>query len=338
MAEAKRLRSEFVVGVSGAVERRSPDTVNPKLADRRGRGRWRARSALLNEAKTPPFPIADDTPVSEDVRLRTATSICAGRGCSTTSVLRHRVDDGDPQVLRREGLLEIETPILTKSTPEGARDYLVPSRVHPGRVLRAAAVAADLQADPDDRRHRPLLPDRALLPRRGPARRPAARVHAGRRRDVVRDGRSSIFGLIEPLMQRLFGAHRPRRSPTPFPPHAVRRGDREVRLRQAGPALRHGDPGPVASCSASRRSACSAADRRRRRRRCAASSCRAPRSYSRSELDELVDQAKQLGAAGLIWARRGEGGVQSSALEGAGRGRRSARRSTRPAPAPATCC
>ena len=69
MAKAKRLRSEFVIGVAGSVRRRSADTVNPKLADRRGRGR-RAAARVLNEAKTPPFPIADETPVSEDVRLK----------------------------------------------------------------------------------------------------------------------------------------------------------------------------------------------------------------------------------------------------------------------------
>ena len=90
MAKAKRLRSEYVVGVSGPVRRRSADTVNAKLDDRRGRGR-RPQLAILNDAKTPPFQIADDTPVSEDVRLKYRYLDLRRPRLQGNIVLRHRV-------------------------------------------------------------------------------------------------------------------------------------------------------------------------------------------------------------------------------------------------------
>jgi aspartyl-tRNA synthetase len=134
IAKAKRLRSEFVVGVVGTVRRRSPETVNPKLPT----GEVEivvTRLAVLNEAKTPPFPIADETPVSEDVRLKYRYLDLRRPRLQNNIVLRHRLTTIVRRYFDENGFLEIETPILTKSTPEGARDYLVPSRVHPGEFF-----------------------------------------------------------------------------------------------------------------------------------------------------------------------------------------------------------
>src|SRR4026208_216222 len=134
MGKAKRLRSEFVIGVSGRVRRRSADTVNPKLAT--GEVEVVVRQfTLLNEAKTPPFSIADETPVAEEVRLKYRYLDLRRPRLQSNMILRHRVNTVIRRFFDEQGFLEIETPILTKSTPEGARDYLVPSRVHPGEFF-----------------------------------------------------------------------------------------------------------------------------------------------------------------------------------------------------------
>src|SRR5919106_5821328 len=131
MNKAKRLRSEYVVGVSGRVRRRSPETVNAKLATGEIEVVVRQLS-ILNEAKTPPFPIADESPVSEDVRLKYRYLDLRRPRLQSNIILRHRITSAIRQYFDRNGFVEVETPILGKSTPEGARDYLVPSRVHPG--------------------------------------------------------------------------------------------------------------------------------------------------------------------------------------------------------------
>ncbi len=131
IAQARRLRSEFVIGVRGVVQRRAPETVNPKIET--GTVEVVARRLhVLNEAKTPPFQIAEDSPVSEDVRLRYRYLDLRRPRLQQNLGLRHRVTFAIRRSFNAQGFWEVETPILTKSTPEGARDYLVPSRVHPG--------------------------------------------------------------------------------------------------------------------------------------------------------------------------------------------------------------
>ena len=134
MAKAKRLRSEFVVGLEGRVRRRSAETANPKLETGEVEVVVR-RLTLLNESKTPPFPVADETPVSEDVRLKYRYLDLRRPRLQANIGLRHRVTSVIRRYFDDNGFWEVETPILTKSTPEGARDYLVPSRVHPGEFF-----------------------------------------------------------------------------------------------------------------------------------------------------------------------------------------------------------
>src|SRR5690606_34109397 len=131
LERAKRLRSEFVVAVLGEVERRKSDTVNMNVPT--GEVEVRAREIrVLNEAKTPPFSIAEDQNVSEEIRLRYRYLDLRRPALQRSIGLRHRVTMALRKYFDEEGFYEIETPILTRSTPEGARDFLVPSRVHPG--------------------------------------------------------------------------------------------------------------------------------------------------------------------------------------------------------------
>ena len=128
---AEEVRAEYVVGVEGEVVARAPETVNPQLAT--GEVEVMARTLLvLNEAKTPPFPIEDEIKTSEETRLR-YRYLDLRRGRMQRNLrLRHSASQVVRHHLGEHGFQEIETPFMTRSTPEGARDYLVPSRLHHG--------------------------------------------------------------------------------------------------------------------------------------------------------------------------------------------------------------
>ena len=128
--KAGKLRSEFVIAVTGRVEARS-GAVNPNLPT--GEIELRAQSLrVLAEAETPPFPIEENSKTREEVRLKYRYLDLRRPDLQKNMMLRSQVSTLVRQFLANEGFLEIETPTLIKSTPEGARDYLVPSRVHPG--------------------------------------------------------------------------------------------------------------------------------------------------------------------------------------------------------------
>lgn len=128
---ASDLRSEYVVQVSGTVLRRLPGTENPNLST--GSIELRAEHiVILNPARTTPFPISDTIRVDESLRLKYRYLDLRRPTMMNNIVLRHTVVKDIRDYLDERGFLEIETPILMKSTPEGARDYLVPSRLYPG--------------------------------------------------------------------------------------------------------------------------------------------------------------------------------------------------------------
>jgi len=129
--KAALLRSEYVIAVEGRVARRTPETVNPNLptgeielvADRL----W-----ILNDSRTPPFPMEEEVDVSEEVRLKYRYVDLRRPHMQRNIILRSRLSFAARELLTSKGFLEIETPFLTASTPEGARDFLVPSRVQRG--------------------------------------------------------------------------------------------------------------------------------------------------------------------------------------------------------------
>lgn len=131
LAIADKVRSEYVLDIEGTVVLRDKETVNPKMAT--GTVEVMVESiAVLNKAKTLPFQIEDDTNVSEDIRLKYRYLDLRRPEMQEIFKLRHKTTKLIRDYLDENTFIEIETPMLTKSTPEGARDYLVPSRVHHG--------------------------------------------------------------------------------------------------------------------------------------------------------------------------------------------------------------
>lgn len=129
---AETVRSEYVVEVKGLVKKRDPQTVNPKIAT----GQVEVQVSeinIINKSETPPFAINEENQnVDENIRLKYRYLDLRRQELAQTFKMRHQTTRSIRQYLDKEGFFDIETPVLTKSTPEGARDYLVPSRVHDG--------------------------------------------------------------------------------------------------------------------------------------------------------------------------------------------------------------
>ena len=131
LATAEKIRNEYVLDIQGTVIKRDAANINPNVST--GTIEVQAESVtILNEAKTPPFIIDERTEVSEDIRLKYRYLDLRRPAMFETLKMRNQTTKAIRDFLDGEGFLDIETPILTKSTPEGARDYLVPSRVHDG--------------------------------------------------------------------------------------------------------------------------------------------------------------------------------------------------------------
>jgi aspartyl-tRNA synthetase len=252
--------------------------------------------------------------VSEDVRLKYRYLDLRRARMQHNLTLRHRATMEIRKYFDEQGFLEIETPMLTKSTPEGARDYLVPSRVHPGefyalpqspQIFKQILMISGL-----DRYFQIVkcFRDEDLRADRQPE---FTQVDL----EISFATEDLVFSVVEPLMGRLM-ALIGRDAPRPF-----------LRLPYSEAIARYGSDKPdlrcgmeIADVSAAFGDSPFAVFRNAIAVGGGVRGFVTPGAgrYSRRELDEIVEQAKQLGAAGLVWARRAEGAVQSSALKAAG--------------------
>ena len=314
LAQAKRLRPEMVVAVCGRVDRRSDDTVNPKL-DTGQVEVVASEIRLLNGARRPPFLVADDAPVAEETRLRYRYLDLRGPRMQRNLELRHRVAMAVRRYFDTRDFWEIETPFLTRSTPEGARDYLVPSRVQPGKFFALPQspqiFKQILMLSGMDRYFQIVrcFRDEDLRADRQPE---FTQVDV----EMAFVTADQVMATIEGLMRDVLGVigHEVQ---TPF--RRIRYDEAIATYGSDKPDLRFGleivELSPVFAASSFEvfRSTVDAGGVVR-----GIVLPGAARS-SRREVDDLVALAKELGGAGLIWARRGtDGAVQCSALRAIG--------------------
>ncbi len=311
---AKRLRAEFVVGVRGTVRPRAPEALNPRMAT----GEIEVavdELRVLNEAAVPPFQIADEAALaSDDLRLRYRYLDLRRPKLQANIGLRHRVTMAVRRYFDEQDFWEVETPVLGKSTPEGARDYLVPSRVHPGEFYalpQSPQLFKQLLMIAGTDRYFQIVKcfrDEDLRADRQPEFTQVDVEMSFARPQLV-------FDLIEPLMQRVFAVIG-RDVQAPF-----------RRMPYAEAIARYGSDKPDLRCGMEIQDVSTVfAETAFTPFRDALASGGAVRGivvpggakYSRKQIDTLTEQARQAGASGLVSVRRGEDGLKSPALKAAG--------------------
>jgi aspartyl-tRNA synthetase len=310
---AKHLRAEFVVGVKGRVRRRAPEAMNAKMAT----GDVEVEAAelkLLSEAKVPPFVVADDVAATEELRLRYRYLDLRRPALQSNLGLRHRVTMAVRKFFDSQGFWEIETPVLTKSTPEGARDYLVPSRVHPGEFYalpQSPQIFKQILMIAGTDRYFQIVKcfrDEDLRADRQPE---FTQI------DVEMSFATCelVFATIEPLIEAVFAVIG-RGISLPFPRMSY--ADAIARYGSDKPDLRVGMV--ITDVSAVFAESTFSVFRDAVAGGGAVRGIVVPggATASRKELDTLAEEAKALGAGGLVWARRSGDAVQSSALKAAG--------------------
>jgi aspartyl-tRNA synthetase len=308
LGQAKKLKTEMVVAIGGQAAPRSPETVNDKLDT----GQVEVRIGeirVLSDARRPPFPIADESFVAEETRLRYRYLDLRRQRMQNNLLLRHRLTMAIRRYFDGHGFLEIETPILTKSTPEGARDYLVPSRVHPGEFFalpQSPQIFKQILMIGGLDRYFQIVKcfrDEDLRADRQPE---FTQVDV----EIAFASQRLVFSLIEPLILEIFKAAgiaitAPFRQ-MPYSEAMTRYGSDKPDLRfgmeiqDLGHVFADTPFGPVREALASGG---------------VLRGLVVPggAKVSRAEVDKIVAEAIEMGAGGLLWARHTEKGLATSA-------------------------
>lgn len=304
---AQHLRSESVVRVSGTVRARPEGTRNPDLPTGEVEVAVDALE-VLSDADTPPFPIEDRIDADEMLRLRYRYLDLRRPEMTRVLALRSTINAIVRDYMQEQGFVEVETPMLTRSTPEGARDFLVPSRLWPGTFYALPQSPQQLKqllmVAGQDRYYQLVrcLRDEALRADRG-----LEFTQLDIEMSFIDE--EDIVALVEPLMVRLIRETTGADVPTPFP-----RMDHEEMLARFGsdkPDLRYGmelaDLGGVFAGTGFRAFAAALGDGG------VVKGLAAPggATLSRKELDDLVQEVKGRGAAGLVWMAVEQDGIRS---------------------------
>jgi aspartyl-tRNA synthetase len=315
LAQAVRVRPEWVIAVRGVVEGRAGGAINSKIPT--GDVEVVAQAVeVLNEARTPPFPINEETAVSEETRLRYRYLDLRRPALQQNLILRHKIAMAARRYFDGEGFLEIETPILTKSTPEGARDYLVPSRVHRGeffalpqspQIFKQILMIAGMDRYFQICR---CFRDEDLRADRQPE---FTQIDV----EVSFATEDVVFGVVEGAIAAMWAAAG-HTVATPF--ERMTFADAMRLYGSDKPDLRPGMPiGDVSTLFGGSefgvfREAVEGGGVVR------GFVVKGGATFSRKELDALTEVIRQQGAGGLVWVRVTDAGLQSSALKAAGEG------------------
>jgi aspartyl-tRNA synthetase len=296
-ALAQRLRSEHVVSASGEIVRREEGNVNPRL--RTGEIELSvAEAETLAESETPPFPLDEDTPVDEAIRLRHRMLDLRRERMRDALTLRHTVIRAMRDYLNAHDFLDVETPILTRSTPEGARDFLVPSRMSPGTMYalpQSPQLFKQLLMMSGFERYYQIarcFRDEALRADRQPE-------FTQLDLEMAFVEEDDVIGVIEGMLARVFEETGFEAPPPPWP----RLGYDDVMARYGSdrPDVRFGleieDLGEAVAGSEFKVFSGALANGGVVRGVNAGA-----REVPRSELDGLTDVVKRFGAGGLVWA------------------------------------
>ncbi len=305
---ARAMRSEFVVAVRGEVCRRPPGTENSDLAT--GEVEVVAQDAvILNDAKTPVFAIEEETDVAEDIRLTYRYLDLRRPPLQRNLRLRHRFYQVTRRYLDTQGFIEVETPVLTKSTPEGARDYLVPSRVNPGQFFalpQSPQLFKQLLMISGFDRYFQIVKcfrDEDLRADRQPE---FTQIDL----EMSFVDREAVLATMEGLVAEIFREIRGVELPRPFPrisyDEAIRRFGLDAPDMRFGLELE--EVGDLFAGIPFR----AFAQPLQAGGRAMALNAKGCAGYSRSQLDQLEDFAKGYGAKGLAWFKLGPEGIQSA--------------------------